>query len=629
MRDLRPLFRPRSIAVLGGAWAANVARECAKMGFEGAVWPVHPEKSDIGGFPAYRRLQDLPGVPDCAFLGINRDATVEVVTELARLGAGGAICFASGWSETGNRAQQAALIAAAGEMPILGPNCYGLLNYLDGAAIWPDQHGSIRVDRGVAILSQSSNIAINLTMQRRALPIAYVACLGNAAQCGVATVAAALAEDPRVTAVGLYLEGIDDPGALTRLAQELRSAGKGIVAIKSGKTDAGARAAASHTAALVGEASVSSAYLAQSGIAEVATLPEFLETLKILHHRGPLHGRQIAAACCSGGEAGLLADLAARTRLEFPDLEPAREARLSQALGPKVPLANPLDYHTYIWGDHDTTAEVFSAMGEGRDAGLYVIDPPRSDRCDPSSFEAALRAIGTAARQTGAPIFAVSSMPEGLDEGVAQAFSDDGVAALGGLETALAAVDAAATPPGQAGWAPWPNTETRTTRILDESTAKLRLAKAGIAVPKGVTAATLGDLVTASRELCAPLALKGLGFAHKTEAGAVRLNLGDLEHAEPMPGASGYLAEEMVSGGLAELILGVRRDPVYGASLTLGLGGVAAELLADVATLVLPTSIEEITGAFRELRLWPLLDGHRGRPRPALQGAIEVALVLQ
>ncbi|MEM6825359.1 MAG: acetate--CoA ligase family protein, partial [Pseudomonadota bacterium] len=245
------------------------------------------------------------------------------------------------------------------------------------------------------------------------------------------------------------------------------------------------------------------------------------------------------------------------------------------------------------------------------------------------SFEAALRAIGTAARQTGAPIFAVSSMPEGLDEGVAQAFSDDGVAALGGLETALAAVDAAATPPGQAGWAPWPNTETRTTRILEESTAKLRLAKAGIAVPKGVTAATLGELVTASRELCAPLALKGLGFAHKTEAGAVRLNLGDLEHAEPMPGASGYLAEEMVPGGLAELILGVRRDPVYGASLTLGLGGVAAELLADVATLVLPTSIEEITGAFRELQLWPLLDGHRGRPRPALQGAIEVALVLQ
>ena len=206
-------------------------------------------------------------------------------------------------------------------------------NYLDGAAVWPDQHGGRRTDTGVAIVSQSSNLAINMTMQRRALPVAYVACLGNAAQCGAATVARALLDDPRVTALGLYLEGIDDAVALATLAAEARAAGKGVVAVKSGKSEAGARAAASHTAALAGEARVSSAYLAQAGIAEVSTMSELLETLKILHHVGPLPGRRIAASCCSGGEAGLTADLAAATGLTFPDLEPDRLARLGQTLG--------------------------------------------------------------------------------------------------------------------------------------------------------------------------------------------------------------------------------------------------------------------------------------------------------
>ena len=628
-RDLSRLFRPRSIAFLGGGWAANAVEQCQKMGFAGDVWPVHPSKPEIAGRPAYPSLSELPAAPDCTFVGVNRNATLDVVAELSAMGAGGAICFASGWSETGDGNLQAALVEAAGEMPILGPNCYGVLNYLDGAAVWPDQHGGRRVETGVAIVSQSSNIAINFTMQRRALPIAYVACLGNAAQCGAATIAGALLDDPRVTALGLYLEGIDDAVALAELAAEARAAGKGIVAIKSGKSEAGVRAAASHTAALAGEARVSSAYLAQCGIAEVATISEFLDTLKVLHHVGPLPGRAIAASCCSGGEAGLTADLAARTKLTFPDLDPAREARLAHALGPRVTLANPLDYHTYIWGDHDTTAEVFAAMGEGRDAGIYVIDPPRADRCDPSSFAPAIQAIGTAARMTGAPTFAVASMPEAFDENLVDAFAADGVVALAGLETALAAIDAAATPAGRATWAPWPAAPARTTRLLDEAAAKALLAGSGIAVPKGATADSLDALRPLTCELAKPIALKGLGFAHKTEAGAVRLNLASLEGAEEMPGAKGYLAEEMVRGGIAEVILGARRDPVYGATLTLGLGGTSAELLADVATLVLPATSEEIAHAFRSLRLWPLLDGYRGRPRPDMSVVIEAALALQ
>ena len=237
MKPLDRLLRPKTIAVLGAGWALNVIEQCRKMGFAGQVWPVHPSKAEIGGLRAYACLADLPEPPDAVFIGVNRFATVEVVAELAAMGAGGAICFASGWTEAGAPELQAQLIAAAGDMPILGPNCYGVINYLDGALLWPDQHGGVRVERGVALVSQSSNIVINLGMQKRALPVAYVACLGNAAVVGLADLAGALLEDPRVTALGLYIEGIDDAAAFAALAARARAMGKGIVAIKSGKTE--------------------------------------------------------------------------------------------------------------------------------------------------------------------------------------------------------------------------------------------------------------------------------------------------------------------------------------------------------------------------------------------------------
>ncbi|OZB18663.1 MAG: hypothetical protein B7X55_04535 [Rhodobacterales bacterium 34-62-10] len=155
------------------------------------------------------------------------------------------------------------------------------------------------------------------------------------------------------------------------------------------------------------------------------------------------------------------------------------------------------------------------------------------------------------------------------------------------------------------------------------------LAARGVAVPRGVAAADLAALGPLAATLTPPLALKGLGFAHKTEAGAVRLNLSALMGQAEMTGATGYLAEEMVTGALAELLIGVRRDPVYGATMTLGFGGVTAELLADTVTLILPVTAEQIGAALRSLRLWPLLDGYRGRVPADVAAVVDVALALQ
>ncbi|MEH7827126.1 acetate--CoA ligase family protein [Gemmobacter denitrificans] len=626
MKDLSRLLRPRSIAVLGAGWAENVIEQCQKMGFDRPIWPVHPKRETVGGLKAYASLADLPAAPDATFIGVNRFATVEVVAELNRLGAGGAICFASGWTEAGEPELQQKLVAAAGDMPILGPNCYGVINYLDGALLWPDQHGGVPVTSGVALVSQSSNIVINMTMQQRGLPMAYVACLGNAAVVGLADLAGALIDDPRVTALGMYVEGIDDAPAFAALAERARNLGKGVVVIKSGKTELSRSAAASHTASLAGGGAASSAFLRQIGVAEVNSPAELLETLKIFHLHGPQIGTRICSVSCSGGEAGLAADLGAACGIAFPPVPQATHDRLFNVLGPIPTISNPLDYHTFIWGDGPKTTEVFSAMLEPYDAGIFVIDSPRPDRCDPSSFQPAFDAIVAAQKATGKIAFPVSLIAENIGEDRMAAMRAQGVCALLGLETAMVAIKAAQTLPGEAGWRPARALPPRDSHLLSEAEGKALLAAAGVAVPKSVAAPTLAGLD--STGLTAPFALKGLGFAHKTEAGAVRLGLMSLDGQAEMPGATGYLLEEMVTGAVAEILLGLRRDPVYGVTLTLGMGGVTAEVLADTVTLVLPVSEAQVLQALRRLRLWPLLDGYRGRPRADMAAVAQIAVAL-
>ena len=217
-------------------------------------------------------------------------------------------------------------------------------------------------------------------------------------------------------------------------------------------------------------------------------------------------------------------------------------------------------------------------------------------------------------------------MAENFGEARAAGLMEQGVCVLMGLETALASVKAAQTPAGAPGWRPLPAFPAREAKLLSEAEGKALLAEVGVAVPKAVTAATLGGLSVAG--LTPPYALKGLGFAHKTEAGAVQLGLTSLEGQAEMPGASGYLVEEMVTGTVAEILLGLRRDPVYGVTLTLGMGGVTAEVLADTVTLVLPVGEAEIREAMTRLRLYPLLDGYRGRVKADLTAVADVAVRL-
>jgi acyl-CoA synthetase (NDP forming) len=622
----------------GGAWCANIVRQCAKIGFQGAVWPVHPTKAEVGGLPAVPRLSDLPDAPDATFIGVNREATVDVVAGLAAMGAGGAVCFASGFREAvaelaDGPGLQDRLVAAAGQMRILGPNCYGFLNYLDGAALWPDQHGGLREERGVAIVTQSSNIAINLTMQRRGLPLAYAVTAGNQAQTGLSEIGTTLLEDPRVTALGLHIEGIDDPAAFVRMAETAARLGKRIVALKIGASEQAQTATVSHTASLAGSDAGARALFERLGILQVDSLSVLLETLKLLHVAGPLRTGRIASLSCSGGEASLMADLALGTRLSYPALTDAQKTRLRAALGPKVALANPLDYHTYIWGDEAAITRAFTAATDpGLDMLCVVLDFPRADRCTSPEWQHVVHGLRAAGDATGVKVALIGSLSENLPEDEARRALDLGIVPFCGMDEALAAMSAAVMPVDKARPAPLVATMPADPQLLTEAGAKTALAAFGLDVPRAIRAATVGEVAGLAEEIGFPVVLKGEGFAHKSEAGAIVLGLTDAVAAEraaaAMP-ATSFLVEEQVSGAVAELLVGVVCDPASGYVLTLGAGGTLTELLRDRVSLLLPVDGADIRAALSRLRIAPLLDGYRGKPGADIDAIVAAVLAVQ
>ena len=622
-RNLNRLLRPSSIAVVGGgAWCRAVVEQCVKMGFVGPIWPVHPRAKEVAGMPAYPDIASLPGVPDATFVGVNREVTIDIVSALSQAGAGGAVCFAAGFREAmaedaGSADLQDRLLEAAGEMPILGPNCYGFVNYLDGALLWPDQHGGRRVESGVALVTQSSNIALNLTMQARGLPLAYVVTAGNQGQSGIAEIGRALLDDPRVTALGLHIEGFGDLRGFEALAAHARALGKPIVAIKVGRSAQARAATVSHTASLAGQDAGADALLSRLGIARVADLPTLLETLKLLHVTGPLPQNTIATISCSGGEASLAADTGSGL-VDFPALNTRQKTDLRAALGPRVALANPLDYNTYIWRDVPAMTRAFAAMADpGIAITLLVVDFPRPDRCDPVDWDCVIAATIAAAEQTGARYGMVATLPELMPEPVADRLIAAGIVPLHGLTEAITACAIAAMPaPAPAAPILLPG-GARKPALVTEAEAKRRLADQGLRIPRAQICATPEEAAAAAPQVGFPVVLKGTGVAHKTEAGAVRLNLHSAEEVEAAARAMtapGYLVEEMITGTLAELLIGVVRDPAHGFVLTLGAGGTLTEIMRDTVSLLLPASDDAVDAALDSLRIGALLRGYRGAP---------------
>ena len=619
-------LNPRSIALFGASPAQSVIEQCQKLGFTGNLWPVHPTRETIAGVRCFRSTAELPGVPDVAFVAVNRNATINVVAELAKISCGGAVCYASGFAESGTQSGingvelQQKLVEVAEEMPLLGPNCYGYINALDGVALWPDQHGCKPEKFGSAIVSQSGNVGLNLTLQQRDLNLAYLVTVGNQAVAGIEDCLEVFINDNRVTSIGLFIEAIVDPVRFARLAHYAAQRHLRIVALQTGRSEAGALIAASHTASLAGRRRAYEALFARCGVAMVNSPTELIETLKLLNEGGALTGNKIVSLSCSGGEASLVADLSEKTSLRFEPFADEHYQRINETLTELVTIGNPFDYHTFMWGDRVATANTFAEVVNGpQDATMLVLDTPPRDDQPSDSWTVAAQALGDAVAKTNKRGVVVATIPECITADVRVAARAANMTVLQGLQESLAALDAAAwlgtNMPGEL---PATVFAPRATKLIDEAEAKKILATNGVAVPVGVRT-NRNNLNSAAEKVGYPVTLKGLGLAHKSEAGAVRVGIKNSNElttaANQMPkDINEFLVEQTVTNIVAELLVSVRRDAPVGWLITLGAGGIYTELWRDTVCLLAPSSDAEIKQALQKLRIAPLLNGFRGKP---------------
>ena len=410
--NLERLLRPRHVALIGGRDAEVVAGECARIGFKGPVWPVNPKRDEIGGHACFQRIEDLPEPPDAAFIAVPVDAAVDAVRRLNDYGAGGAVCYTAGFGELGGEGAEAerALIAAAGDMALVGPNCYGLINYLDRVALWPFAHAGSAPGYGAAIVTQSGMLSSDLTMNQRSVPLAYMISAGNQAVLRLEDFIEVLVDRDEVRAIGLHIEGLRDVRRFAVAALKAAWAGIPVVALKTGTSDIGGQLTVSHTGSLSGTDELYQALFDRFGIIRVESPAQLLETLKFLCVAGVPGGRRVAGFTCSGGGATMLADHGERLGLHFPQPGYDTAKKLCEQLPHTATVSNPLDYTTPIWGYPDKVKPVFETMlADAYDAAVTVQDYPLDGLdADKQSYLNDAACFVEATKAAGVPAYTVA-----------------------------------------------------------------------------------------------------------------------------------------------------------------------------------------------------------------------------
>jgi acyl-CoA synthetase (NDP forming) len=455
---------------------------------------------------------------------------------------------------------------------------------------------------------------------------------------GLPDAIASLADDPRVSVIALHVEGIADPGGFADAVASARARGKPVIAMKVGRSAAASELTMSHTASLAGGDAVADAFLRRLGVGRVTSIPEFLETAKLLHVFGPIPERGLVTMSCSGGEASVMADAADLAGVPMPAFACADVARIQPTVNPIVSVSNPFDYHTFDWGNGPRLSETFTAVMDGTQAlTALVLDFPRTELGAAPGWDVALSAFCDASTTNGARAALLSTLPENLPEDRAEALLDAGVAPMQGVAEMMTALRVAFDLSREA--QPFSPIVARVpcgaVRALSEAEAKSRLAAHGLRVPDGRLCVS-EDEALAAQAMLGRCAFKACGpdIAHKTELGAVILNVEDAQSAHAAFGrlrslGEAVLVEKMIPKPLAEMILGVARDAAMGLHLLVGAGGVLAELVRDTRILIPPFTRAHVLAELKGLKLFVLLDGWRGGPRADLTAIVDAVMALQ
>lgn len=647
-RDLRALFDPRSVAVLGasndpGKWGHWLARGALKGEERRSVFLVNRNGGEILGRPAYASLADLPEPPELVVISVPADAFEESVDAALAAGAKALVGISAGLGEMGPEGQAreraaAERVRAAGGA-LIGPNCLGIFDA--GSEL---DLSSNEVPSGpIGLVSQSGNLAleIGLLAEEVGLGFSRFVSLGNQADVDAAELVEALAEHEPTRIVTVYLEDFHDGRAFARAALTAWEAGKPVLLLTGGATKASARAARSHTGALVSDRVAVEAACAASGMERVATPREAVDVAQALLAYPGAPGRRVAVVADGGGHTVLAADLAADLGLELPTLADRTRAELAAILPPTAATANPVDLAG--GGERDVhnfarvvttllgAAEVDSVLLTGYFGGYSQYSEDFLER-----EVAAAHAMAAAAASAARPLLVqtmYSRSPAAL------ALRELGVPLYRELEGALrglaALVRRSERPPRGVPNLPAPAPAHERVETPGYWEARELLREAGIELVEARPASTVDDVLAAAADLGYPVVLKALGQVHKSDAGGVAVGLADREALEEALSQMATLQPSEYSvertapvGEGVELLVGVRWDERFGPVLLVGAGGLYAELVRDVAAALAPVDEEHAQDLIRSLRISALLEGARGRPRLDVKAAAQAAAAL-
>lgn len=661
---LYPLFYPRSVAVVGaspkGGYGLRVITALASFGFAGPIYPVNPNYDTIAGLQAYPEIGAIPEPVDAVAIAVPSRAVPGVVQQAIAAGAKGGIAFGSGFAEAGEDGQalQAELRALCGErFPLIGPNCLGVMSYLGGAALWSIPIGSRRNTGAVGLVAQSGNMALTLMASSRGLHLAHAVSSGNQAVVDAVDVMSFYLAEPGIRVIAAVIEGLSDVARFRRVAAQAAERDIPIAALKLGRSEKASRAAVAHTGSLTGSDQLCDALFTQYGVLRVDDLDELTETAKLLAADRRPAGPGLGVFASSGGECGLISDLAAASGVELPDLQPETREELLGFLPPFANPLNPLDITASGWGNRDIygTVATLLAATPGVDIVACIGDTTRnSGPLDATGWDKMIAGMADARARTETPIAVINTITDVAYE-MTDALAAEGIIQLSGARNAARAI-------GHAGrYARW-RQEHRVPRDIttvdaerrdgalellpatgtggvSESASKELLRRYGIPVPAGGLAGSVDEALELAHEVGYPVVLKieADDIHHKTEVGGIALRIASdeqlrAEHAALLervaahaPGArvQGVRVERMATG-LIELIVGGRNDPVFGPIVVAGLGGVLAEALQDVSTRLAPVDPGEARALLGELRGAALLGPFRGRPAVDVAAAADV-----